>query len=74
MLLCSLTQVAAVNKELRELQAAQKNAERQAELQANLAELAAAAADPWLNEDPDQAASVMSPVRVSHLHELLVSC
>lgn len=62
-LLCC--QVAAANKELGELQAARKNAERQAELQDKLAELEAAAANPWLNENPDQAASALSPARVS---------
>jgi hypothetical protein len=56
--------VASVNQELCVLQAANRGAERDAELQAKLAELAAAEADPWLNEDPNQAASASSPVRV----------
>eukprot|EP00775_Hariotina_reticulata_P011333 gene11333-11483_t len=60
--------VAAVNQELRALQAANRDAQRQAELQAKLAELAAAEADPWLNEDPGQAASASSPVRVRKDH------
>lgn len=57
--------VAAANQELRELQAANRDAARQAELQAKLSELAAAQADPWLNEDPTQAASALSAARVS---------
>jgi glutathione S-transferase len=56
---------AALNKELAELRASQRNSARQAELQASLAELEASLASPWLNEDPTQAASAMSPYRVS---------
>ncbi|WIA12984.1 hypothetical protein OEZ85_006596 [Tetradesmus obliquus] len=61
-------QITAANAELRQLQAAKRDAERQQELQAKLAELEAAKADPWLNEDPQQAASAMSPARVRKDH------
>lgn len=57
-------QTAAANKELQELQALKKDTERRDEVLAKLAELQAAAANPWLNEDPQQAASSMSPTRV----------
>jgi hypothetical protein len=56
---------ASLNKELAELRSSQRNSTRQAELQASLAELEASLASPWLNEDPTQAASAMSPYRVS---------
>lgn len=67
MCLLSCWQVAFANKELREFQAAKRDAERQAELQDKLAELEAAATNPWLNEDPQQAVSALSPARVSIL-------
>jgi hypothetical protein len=57
-------QAAAVNSQLQALKAAGAQAAREAEAQAKLAELMAAAADPWLNEDPSQAASALSPARV----------
>ncbi|KAF8067303.1 RIBC2 [Scenedesmus sp. PABB004] len=61
-------QVADANQELRALQAAKRDAARQAELAAKLDELAAATADPWLREDPGQAASALSPARVRRDH------
>ncbi|KAF6260758.1 coiled-coil protein associated with protofilament ribbons [Scenedesmus sp. NREL 46B-D3] len=61
-------QIAAGNAELRQLQAATRDAERQKELRAKLTELEAAKQDPWLNEDPQQAASAMSPARVRKDH------
>lgn len=64
--LCVLMlQAAAENAALRELKQAQQAAQKEAEAAAKRAELQAAAADPWLNEDPQQAASALSPVRVS---------
>eukprot|EP00878_Enallax_costatus_P040836 GHUV01047225.1.p2 GENE.GHUV01047225.1~~GHUV01047225.1.p2 ORF type:complete len:122 (+),score=46.29 GHUV01047225.1:348-713(+) len=61
-------QIAAANKELQELQILKQNTERQDELHAKLAELQATASNPWLNEDPQQAASSMSPARVRGAH------
>jgi len=49
---------------LRVLKSSKLQAQQEAEAAAKQAELAAAAADPWLNEDPQQAASALSPVRV----------
>jgi hypothetical protein len=46
---------------------AKQAAQQEAEAAAKRAELAAAAADPWLNEDPNQASSSLSPARVSQL-------
>lgn len=43
-------------------------------VQAKLAELEAAKADPWLNEDPQQAASAMSPARVRKQHGSSTHC
>lgn len=63
---CTLVlQAAAENAALRALKQAQLAAQKEADVAAKKAELQAAAADPWLNEDPQQAASALSPVRVS---------
>lgn len=63
----SYIQAASDNTALRALKAAKQAAQSAAELAAKQAELRAAAADPWLNEDPQQAASTLSPVRVRTL-------
>lgn len=57
-------QIASDNAALRALKAAQLQDQQEAEAAGKQAELAAAGSDPWLNEDPQQAASVLSPVRV----------
>jgi hypothetical protein len=62
--LSPVLQAAAENAALRALKQAKQTAEQEAEAAAKRAELAAAAADPWLNEDTNQAASALSPVRV----------
>jgi hypothetical protein len=63
---CTLVlQAAAENAALRALKQAQLATQKEADAAAKKAELQAAAADPWLNEDPQQAASALSPVRVS---------
>lgn len=64
---CYVPQAAAANAALRGLKQAKQAAQQEPESAAKRAELAAAAADPWLNEDPNQAASSLSPVRVSEL-------
>lgn len=61
-------QAAADNTMLRVLKSSKLQAQQEAEAAAKQAELAAAAADPWLNEDPQQAASALSPVRVRKDH------
>lgn len=61
----SVLQAAATNAALQALKQAKLTAEQEAEAAAKQAELQAAAGDPWLNEDPQQAASSLSPVRVS---------
>jgi hypothetical protein len=58
-------QAAATNAALQALKHAKQTSEQEAEAAAKQAELQAAAGDPWLNEDPQQAASSLSPVRVS---------
>lgn len=61
---CSVQQASAENAALRTLKQAKQAAEQEAEAAAKHAELAAAAADPWLNANANQAASALSPVRV----------
>jgi hypothetical protein len=61
----SVLQAAATNAALQALKQAKLTAEQETEAAAKQAELQAAAGDPWFNEDPQQAASSLSPVRVS---------